>query len=123
MPGSHVPCAGKNIKIEGPGIVYAAIGIGIAKDRQKDACLLMEDIGSIPLKYNKKEIEAYKKLIKINLAKSILQIGRNQRVKYSECFVGVIAIEAAKNEIVCALVAAPYFTLARKALKYYHINK
>jgi histidine decarboxylase len=44
LPGSHVPCASKSIYKEGPGILYSALALGVARNR-KNACLLMEDVG------------------------------------------------------------------------------
>lgn len=117
-PGAHVPCAGKNIKKEGPGIIYSAIAIGIAEDRDKEACLIMEDIGEIPIHEGKTQnlLNRYQDLIYTNLVKSVLQIGRNQRVKYKEIFVGLKSIHMDEGEIACSLVACPYLTLAKNAI-------
>ncbi len=51
----------------------------------------------------------------INLSKSILTIGKNQQVQYSEIFIGIEHITIATDEIGCALAASPYFTLAQGA--------
>jgi histidine decarboxylase len=111
IPGSHTPFASKNIKSPGPTTLYAAIAIGIPKDRSKDACLLMEDVGFIDERVSK-----YKESIIKNLAKSVLKVGQNQRVTYKECYIVFKSKEIKENEIGCALVSAPYFTLAQKTI-------
>lgn len=111
-PGAHVPFAGKNKIIRGKDTVYAAVAIGIPENRQENACLLMEDIGIMQTS----EFITDERTIFHNLAKSIIQIGINQHVKYSECFAALKSCKVKDNQIGCALVAAPYFTLARKAL-------
>ncbi len=115
-PGSHVPCAGDQKLTDGPGHIYSAIGIGIAKHRTKDACVLMEDVGEIPFPMPEEEQNAYKEMILSQIANSIIAIGDNQHVEYSEIFTGIRDTIVKANEIGCALVAAPYFLLARKAV-------
>jgi histidine decarboxylase len=114
LPGSHVPCACKQITSEDESIVYTALGIGVPIDRNRGACLLMEDVGTIPLDVD--NLEEYKKEIVKNVVKSVLKIGKIQKIKYKEVFVGIKEIKIEKGEIGCALVAAPYFTLAKDAL-------
>jgi histidine decarboxylase len=118
-PGAHVPCAGKNIKAEGPGRIYAGVAIGVAKNRDENACLLMEDTGQIPLENSISQdlVYAYEDMICTQLAESVVQIGHNQKVEYAEIFVGVKSIAINKDEIGCALVACPYFTIAKNAVK------
>lgn len=111
IPGAHVPFASKNIKVHGNGILYSSIGIGIPKDREKNACLLMEDIGLLET-----ECDEEKRIIVENLAKSIIEVGINQKVEYKECLVLYKSREIKGNQTGCALVAAPYFTLARSAV-------
>lgn len=117
LPGAHVPCANKSIEKVGPAHIYAGIALGIAKDRNKDANLFMEDIGEIPQKISKtkKELQ-YKNMILNNLAKSIIEIGKNQKTEYKEIFVEIKDIIVEKGQVGCALIAAPYFTLARNAI-------
>lgn len=110
LPGSHVLCASKNIKKTGPCLIYAAIGLGIAEDRN-NACLMMEDVGEIEKKNYSTE---YVLKIKDNLVKSVLEVGKNQRVKYKEVFVIVKVHDIKEDEIGCALVASPYLSLPKK---------
>lgn len=112
LSGSHVPCAVKTLTIAGKKRIYSALGLGIPVNRDKNACLLMEDVGYIP---DKVESGKYKKNILKNLAQSVLEIGKNQNIEYKEIFVGITDMQIGKNEIGCALVACPYFLLAQKA--------
>lgn len=114
LPGSHVPCATKSLKNKGECIIYSALGIGIPENRERNACLLMEDIGTIPL--DTKSMQAYKKSILEKVSQSILEIGKNQNILFKEIFVGIKDIKIDKKEIGCALVASPYFCLAQDAI-------
>lgn len=112
IPGAHTPFASKNIKQEGPAILYAAIAIGIPTNRGSNACLLMEDMGTL----SSQDITSNKREVVENLAKSILQVGSNQGVEYTECYIVFKYKEVHSGEIGCALVAAPYFTIAQEAI-------
>lgn len=111
LPGSHVPCATKSITKEGPCILYTAMGCGIPVDRERNACLLMEDFGFLPLTTHDEEAYIHDLLSK--LAKSVLAIGRNQNVEYKEIFIGLDRVVVEEGEVGCALVAAPYLKLAQ----------
>jgi histidine decarboxylase len=113
MPGSHVPCATKCYTKKGRCIIYSAVAIGVPSDRKKNACLFMEDVGEIP--YDQESYENYKELIISNLVKSVFEIGRNQKVQYKEIFVGLESKNIEHDEVGCALIASPYFLLARDA--------
>lgn len=111
LPGSHVPCAGRSIELEGKNseILYSAVGIGIPKER-KNACVLMEDVG-LSKSENSLDFELIEKI-----AKSIKEIGKNQNYSMEKALISVRKIKLEKNEIGSALVAAPYITIARKAV-------
>lgn len=113
LPGSHVLAAVKNHKLIGEGVIYASIAIGITNNREKSACLLMEDVGEIPLNENHKIIE---KTILQNLYNSVLEIGINQRVEYKEIFLGIKYQHIKKDQISCALICAPYLALPIKVV-------
>ena len=138
LPGAHVPCAGKHINLKGPKHIYAALALGVAKNRDKDACVFMEDIGEIIIieednktvkfvannkdfDHSDKVLDFYEQIAKAktkfleNLATSVLGIGKNQKIEFKEIFVDIVDIIINENQIGCALVAAPYFTLARKS--------
>ncbi len=110
MPGSHVPFASKNVKMQGPGSLYSAIAIGIPKDRKNNACLLMEDIGML-----KAEADYVVTEIIENLTKSVISVGLNQKVEYKKCLVIFHKKFVPLGFTGCSLVAAPYFTLAKNA--------
>lgn len=112
IPGSHVPFASKNIKVRQPSTVYSAIGIGIPKNRERNACLLMEDVGML----TEEDKSLDKKHIIENLGKSIIEIGLNQKVEYTEAIVVIRSKDVGPGQTGCALVSAPYFTIARNAI-------
>ena len=114
-PGAHVPFAGKNFTFEGPKIVYSGIGLGIPEDRDLNAVLLMEDMGWIPPMGSKENFAKYKSMLLSYLSQSVIKVGENQKVAYREIYVAVKALTVQVGEIGCALVAAPYFTLAKNA--------
>lgn len=139
LPGAHVPCAGKHISLKGPKHIYAGLALGIAKNRDKDACLFMEDIGeiivmeednkTIKLIANDKNFDNSEKTLDFhqqiakaknkilgNLASSVLEIGKNQKIEFKEIFVDVVDIIINEDQVGCALVAAPYFSLAKNAI-------
>ena len=118
LPGSHVPCASKNIIVKGEDFIYAAEGIGIPVNRNKDACLLMEDVGRIPL--NVKYVEEYKIMILKKLVKSILHVGYNQKVNFKEIFIGIKSIKVDDGEYGCAMAVSPYFSIAENAVPKYN---
>ena len=104
-PGSHVMCAEKSITKKGVTIIYAALGLGIPQDRATNACLMMEDVGEVGGTSEEEILH--------RVAQSILLVGENQRVKYKEMFVAVKTLQVGAGEVGCALVAAPYFALAK----------
>jgi histidine decarboxylase len=112
IPGSHVPCAGRYITEEGPAHIYCAIAVGIPDDRETSAVLLMEDTG----KLTNDDKDKQKEKIKRDIAESVLKVGETQGIKYKEIFVGLKDVEVGENEFGCALVAMPYFSLAKKAI-------
>jgi histidine decarboxylase len=115
-PGAHVPCAGKNIKAFGPSRIYSAIAIGIPKNRANAACLIMEDLGRLPISNVQKHVDDQRIVVLNNLARSILTIGENQEVEYESIYLGMRDVFVKDKEVGCALVAAPYFTLAKNAI-------
>lgn len=111
LPGTHVPCAGRFKVKRGPVVLYSAVAIGIPQDRQKNACVVMEDLGSLG---TKRQSLAKRNIVK-NSIKSVLEIGRTHNIIFKEVLVDFISKKVKKGQIGCALVAAPYFLLAQKA--------
>jgi len=116
IPGGHVPCASKNIKSHDESRIYASLAIGIPKDRSQNACLLMEDVGKWSGMVSDEEAIQKKAVVIEKLAQSILAIGKNQHVEYEEIFIGITDIAVRAGQVGCALVAAPYFVLAKNAI-------
>lgn len=108
MPGSHVPCATKYLTEQGPCTLYSGIALGIPENRSKNAILLMEDIGFYDNSYPKFFLEEL-------LCKSVLSISEKQHVVYESIFVGITHSEIPDGYMGCALVACPYFLLAKNA--------
>lgn len=115
LPGSHVPCAGKFRYFEGPTVIYSAVAIGIPKNRENDACLFMEDVGEFTLMNGDNSTMQMMRRLTINMIQSVLEVGHNQKVEYKEILVDVNYRTVKSGEIGCALVAAPYFHIARRA--------
>lgn len=109
LPGSHVPCASKLVSVRGNAVLYAAIAVGVPKNRREAACLMMEDVGAIGGQVSSEILQS--------LAESVIEVGRNQRVKYREIFTGIKTIEVSLGEVGCALVAAPYMAIAQGAVR------
>ena len=114
-PGSIVPCAACHLERSGPRRLYAALAIGVTQDRGRDACLLMEDVGELPLDGDPNSPQLALGVLD-DLTKSVLLVGVRQRVEYREVFVGIREVKVAPGDIGCALVACPYFTLAQGAI-------
>jgi len=110
LPGTHLPCALKTKTVQGKTIIYAAFGIGIPEDRDRHACLLMEDVDRL-----EKHGEKSETTILEEIGKSILEVGRIQNVKYEEMYLGIKSLEVDEGEVGCAMVASPYFALAQDA--------
>lgn len=121
LPGSHTPCAGRFFTKSGPTNLYGIIAIGIPENREKVACLLMEDVGEITA--SEGIIQPIKERLMFNAIKSILEVGKNQNIRYQEIFVDFTVKKINPNEIGCVLVAMPFFLLAKKAFNNNLINQ
>lgn len=121
FPGSHVPCAVKTLTKSGPTHLYGAIAIGIPENREKNACLFMEDVGEFTNRDGVLKWSLQRRLEEIT--KSILEIGKNQHINYKEIFVGIKSKEIKANEVGCVLMCIPYFLLAKKAFDNNIFNK
>jgi len=113
LPGTHVPCAVKVYYKSGPAHLYGVVAIGIPKDRSKCACLFMEDVGEIITE--QQNIDNIKEKIYANIIQGVIEIGKNQRVEYSEIFVDFMSKKIKSGDRGCVLVTIPYFQLAKKA--------
>ncbi len=114
-PGTHLPAAGKSIEMVGPANIYSAIGIGICS-KGDGAHTFMEDIGTIPLLIEGKDVESYKSKILRDLAKSVMTIGEEQQIIFDKVYVEIISMEINEDEVGSGLVVAPYFNIPINAL-------
>lgn len=106
LPGAMVVCANKSCTHKGPTTVWCAVALAIAENREIAAHLIIEDIGSGQPSPNLLE----------NMYKSILLCGEHQSVLYQKIFVGYKELSVGAGVVGCALVCAPYVTLAQKAI-------
>lgn len=113
MPGSHVPAAMKMKTAREPGVLYAAMALGVPENRDRDACLMMENPGFLR---GSCDWEAARQGVLDAMASSVLAVGENQRVRYRRIFVGVTSVEVREGEAACAMALAPYFRLAKNAV-------
>jgi len=113
LPGTHVPCAGRIYPKSGPTILYGTIAIGIPENRKRAACVIMEDVGEIIVE--SRITRSIKEKLMLNAVKSVIEIAKNQKVRYREIFVDFIARKIESDEMGCVLIAVPYFLLAKKA--------
>ena len=113
-PGSHVPCVNSFYhSMPKDKYVFSAIGIGIVEDRTKNTDLFMQYADGIKKSIN--EDEAKVEIIKA-LAESVIEVGRNQRLKYKEIYVEVEIKKIPNNKYGCAFTAIPYLLLAKDAI-------
>lgn len=122
FPGSHVPTAYKSYifcnlpPLEEVRHIYCTIGLGIPKDRHKNAVLLMEDVGWMPRHADRPDFSEQHQHLLDSIVRSVVRIGENQRVEYEKIYVAFKEIPVEAQEVGCALVVAPYITLARNAI-------
>jgi histidine decarboxylase len=114
-PGSVVPCAACHVERRGPRHIYCGLAIGIAAHRDRDACVLMEDVGEFASDRARNSTQLVAEILD-DLARSVLFVGLQQHVQYREIFVGMRHLQVSDGEVGCALVACPYFTLAQGAI-------
>jgi histidine decarboxylase len=112
MPGSHVPAALKSKTARDPGILYAALALGIPDNRRTQACLMMENTGFLPPTSN---WASDRLAILDRQAHSVLAVGENQGVRYNQIFAGIASVEIRQGQTGCAMALAPYMRLAQDA--------
>lgn len=112
MPGSHVPAALKSKTSREPGILYAALAIGIPEDRRTQACLMMENTGHVS---GEGDWFTDSQTILDRQAHSVLTVGENQGVRYRQIFVGLASVNIQPGQTGCAMALAPYMRLAQDA--------
>ena len=122
LPGTVTPCALRTITAAGPCVVSAALGVGIAEHRGRDADLFMEDVRvqrrhwrpwqarrSGPADCGHQEWAA-------EIAASIVAVGGQQGVLYREIFAGVTSTQVPAGYFGGAVAGIPYCLLPRAAV-------
>ena len=115
-PGQHLLCAYKSLYKDTPCMMYGALGIGIARDRSRNADLFMEDHGTVVATHNRDANREQQTTVIENLVKSIHRVGENLDVEYERIFVGLKVKLVGPGEIGCVITAAPYIHLAQNAV-------
>ncbi|KAF2991475.1 Histidine decarboxylase proenzyme [Methylocystis sp. MJC1] len=116
LPGAHVMAAHKGISAVGPTNVWCGLAIGIAEERARNANLIMELCGEFKPQGSGESKEPYFRLVRQNLAKSVVRVGENQNVTFAKMFVGVIDEEVREGSVGYAMATVPYVVLARDAI-------
>lgn len=116
--GSMVNAAAKWKEEVGQTHLYAAIGIGIVENPSLSAAhLLMEDVGVVPPEVGEERFDThFVGDIVGHMGERIRDIQHNQGVQYKEILVAWRHAVIPEGHMGCALVAAPYITLAKSAV-------
>ena len=127
-PGSHVICANKSVVAYRPAKgkpnpdkgeaygVWCYLSISIARDRTKAASLFIEDAGSWTTNPDQEKMVHFLKEHQKNVAKSIIDCGKNQSVLYERTYMTYAYVIMKPGHVGTALTVAPYVTLPVKAL-------
>jgi histidine decarboxylase len=130
-PGSFVPAAYKEVIAPGPCTVGAALAYGLPEDRDRHACLLMEDLirggspasgppgggrrplaggpGGHPGGTPPGPVSASHLREPIRqAARSVLEIGRQRNIAYAGIYAGAAAVAVPRGYIGCGLCCCPY---------------
>ncbi|NLE67457.1 MAG: histidine decarboxylase [Lentisphaerae bacterium] len=115
LPGSHVICAAKEYAAPGPKYIWSAIAISIAEDRAADSCLFIEDAGEASVK-DAADLNAFGDGLLHKIAKCAIRCGEDNNALYKEIWISYRIKWIPEGQVGCALVAAPYLVLAKKAI-------
>jgi len=96
-------------------LIYGAMAVAIAAERNRHADLFMEDHGVLSHSQNEDTQMQESKMLR-HLLHSVEQVGENLRIEYSKVFVGLRSWWVPKGHVGCVLTAAPYLHLAQKAV-------
>lgn len=127
-PGAHVICANKSVtsyrpktgepdtsKNEAYG-VWSYIVINIAKDRNKDASLFIEDAGLWTKNANEKDLNSFLEEHRKSVLWSVVACGKDQSVIYDRSYISYAYVIMKPGQIGTALTVAPYIVLAKDAV-------
>jgi len=127
-PGSHVICANKSVttyrpkqgapdpnKNEAYG-VWCYIAISIAKDRESEACLFIEDAGVWTIDANMTNLKHFLDKHRKAVVWSVAACGKDQSVVYEKTYIGYAYTIMEPGQIGTAITVAPYIVLAKDAV-------
>jgi hypothetical protein len=112
LAGTVTPCALRTITAPGPCLVSAALGMGIAEHRGRDADLFMEDT-RVHRRWRPRRAD---REWAGEIAASIVAVGAQQGVLYEEIFAGVTAAQVPAGHFGGAVAGIPYCLLPRAAV-------
>ena len=130
LAGAHVPCAAKSANSNDPstgeptsGWVWSYLSLAIAQNRERDACLFVEDAGFFAddFTYGKvKQLDEQEVIAKLDkkthqVTRSQMLCGKNQSVAFKEIFVSYRYLRVNQDHYGTAFTCAPYITLAENA--------
>jgi histidine decarboxylase len=115
-PGQHILCAYKTFYHTGPCVIYGALALAIAEDRELNADLYMEDHGTLTVGHGNTVSSEQQGAVIENLILSVERISHNLGIRYEKVFIGFKYQSVKAGEVGCAITAAPYIHLARHAI-------
>jgi hypothetical protein len=123
LAGTVTPCALRTITAPGPCVVSAALGVGIAEHRGRDADLFMEDARVQRRRWRSGQVLRrpgpadcdHREWVE-EIAASIVAVGSQQGVLYEEIFAGVTSAEVPAGCFGGAVAGVPYCVLPRAAV-------
>jgi hypothetical protein len=123
LAGTVTPCALRTVTAPGPCVVSAALGVGIAEHRGRDAALFMEDARVHRRRWRPRQVPhrpgsadcGHREWVE-DIAASILAVGSQQGVLYEEIFAGVTSAEVPTGYFGGAVAGVPYCLLPRAAV-------
>ncbi|MEI6478283.1 MAG: histidine decarboxylase, pyruvoyl type [bacterium] len=115
-PGQHILCAYKSLYKNGPCMMYGALAIAIAKDREHNADLYMEDHGTVLATHSREANLEQQTTIIESLLLSVKRISENLNVEYEKIFIGFKCKNVQSGQVGCVITAAPYIHLAKNAI-------
>jgi len=134
-PGAHVICANKGVTALRPadGVpnpdenqsygVWSYIALSIAKNRDKDSCLFIEDAGLWTENDNEDDMVKYLDEHRKSVVWSIIACGKDQSVIYDRTFISFAKVIMPPGHIGTSITVGPYVTLAKNALPNGNFNE
>lgn len=117
MPGAHIVCAGQDVSARGPLWVWACIGIAIPRNRDKAACMFVEDANTYgDDSTTESEMIGYLEGTLRKVTNSIALCGLDQEVEYECIYAGYKYVFVEPGQVGCALVTVPSVYLAQNAI-------